>query len=275
MTTPDEEIDLHLMVRNTYLFFQRNILGLLLGAVAGLLLGVVVYFAMPRTFESQLVFTSDILTQSYTGEFQDNISKLVRERNDSLLANRFSLSVPQAATLKLFKIETLSSVVNQDGIQTTFGITVRTTQRSILPDLQAGIINHLRNNEYVKPRVRQREAMYKTLIQKLDAEINSLDSLKDRFVKGKPISATGSGMLLVDPANIYSTLVDLTRQKLEYQNSLELFYSIQLVDGFTPFKEPVSPKLWLNLLIGFAAGFLLTLMILIFRLLIQEDAGGA
>lgn len=275
MTNPEEEIDLHILVRSTYHFFQRNLRWLFGGSIAGMLIGLIGYFSMPSIFASRMIFVSDILTTSYANELTQSINQLISERNDSLLSGRFSISVAQAASLKSLTIESLNTVVNGDQVQTTFALRVKTKDRSILPDLQQGIITYLRNNEYVKPRVRQRETMYTTLIEKLDIEIKSLDSLKDRFVKGKPISAGGSGMLLVDPANIYSTLVDLTRQKLEYQNSLELFYSIQLVDGFTPFKDPVSPKLWLSLLLGFVAGFLLTLMMITFRVLLKEDAPGA
>lgn len=275
MTSHEEEIDLHTLALSIYHFFQRNLRRLFGGSAAGILVGLAGYFILPPIYESQMVFVSDILTTSYANELTYGIKELISEDNDSLLADRFSISVAQASSLKSIKLESLSAVVNGSLVQTTFAVRVKTKERSIFPDLQLGIIAYLRNNEYVKPRVRQRETMYKTLIGKLDIEINSLDSLKDRFVKGKPISSTGSGMLLVDPANIYPTLVDLTRQKLEYQNSLELFNSIQLIDGFTPFKDPVFPKLWLSLLLGFAAGFLLTLMILIFRLLIKEDAGGA
>jgi len=275
MTNPEEEIDLHLIVRNTYHFFQRNFSWLMGGSAIGMIVGLVAYFTMPPVYESKMVFVSDILTTSFTNELTQNFDQLIRERNDSLLANRFSLTPIQAGSLKKIQIEGLSTVANEDKVQTTFAIKVQIRQRSILPDLQKGILNYLRDNEYVKPRVRQREVMYRTLIEELDSEIKSLEILKDRFVKGESFSSGGSGMLLVDPANIYSTLVDLTRQKLEYQNSLELFYSIQLVDGFTPFKNPVSPKLYLNLLIGFAAGFLLTLLLIVFRLLLKEDSPGA
>lgn len=135
----------------------------------------------------------------------------------------------------------------------------------MLPKLQNGIIDLLRNNEFVRIRVKQREFFYKTLLEKLDDEIRSLDSLKKRVFEGKPIYGKGPEMLLVDPTNIYSKIIELNRQRVEYVNALELSNSIQLVEGFTSFKKPKSPRGSVALLLGLLGGLVFSLGSLTFR----------
>jgi hypothetical protein len=68
--------------------------------------------------------------------------------------------------------------------------------------------------------------------------------------------------MLVDPTNIYSKIIELNKEQINYKNGLELVNSIQLVEGFTIYKKPVSPKLSISLTAGASIGvfFVLTLI---------------
>lgn len=252
-----DEIDLQQLAVNVVRYFQRHIGFMSVSTVLGILLGIVYYVSLPPVYESQMIVMSDILTSSYSDRLTESLDRLIKEKNDSILAQRLSISIEQSRLVKRLDIESVSreNTNDQKYESATFVITVEVLQRSLLPLLQNGIIVYLRNNEYVKTRVRQREETSKLLISKLDAEIQSLDSLKTRLFQGKPITSKSAEVMLVDPTNIYSKIIELNRLRLEYKNSLELFNSIQLIEGFTPFKKPASPKLSIALLAGFALGF--------------------
>lgn len=258
MSSPaPDEIDLQQLAVSIVRYFQRYLRFISISSVVGVFLGLGFYLILPPVYESQMIVMSDILTSSYSDRLTESLDRLIKEDNDSILAERLNLTAIEAKQISEIEIESVKKEVSdtKDNESSTFIITVSVKQKSLLPKLQNGLISYLRNNEYVKTRVRQREEMYKTLIEKLDQEIQSLDSLKSRLFQGKPVYSKSSEMLLVDPTNIYSKIIELTQQRIGYKNALELFNSIQLIEGFTPFKKPASPKLSVALVVGFALGF--------------------
>ncbi len=268
---PSDEIDLQQLAINIVRYFQRYLRFISISTLIGTLSGLVFYFVLPPVYESQMIVMSDILTSSYSDRLTESLDRLIKEKNDSILAQRLGLTVNEAKKITQIEIESVKkeASTSKDNESSTFIITVNVKQQSLLLKLQEGLISYLRNNEFVKTRVRQREEMYKTLIDKLDLEIQSLDSLKARLFQGKPVYSKSSEMLLVDPTNIYSKIIELTQQRIGYKNALELFNSIQLIEGFTPFKKPASPKLSIALVVGFALGFFGAIGILTLKQLLK------
>jgi len=80
-----------------------------------------------------------------------------------------------------------------------------------------------------------------------------------RLFQGKPVYTRSAEMMLVDPTNIYSKIIELSKEQINYRNALELSDSIQLVEGFTVFEKPAQPKLSIMLLIGFFGGFFIAI----------------
>lgn len=251
-----DEIDLQALAVNIVRYFMRYFKFISFCTLTGIVLGFVGYQLTPPKFESQMILQSDILTESHIDRLTANLDRLIREGNDSILATRLELTLSEAQHIKAIEIESVKKAqsASQDEAS-TFVVTAVVDQKNLLPKLQEGIINYLRTNEYVKTRVRQREEKHQLLIDKLEEEIQSLDSLKDRLFQGKPVYTKSSEMMLVDPTNIYSKIIELTEQQIENKNDLELFNSIQLIEGFTPFRKPANPKLSIMLLSGFALGF--------------------
>jgi len=258
MNSPtNDEIDLKGLAISIVRYLSQHFRYISICTVIGAIVGLIAFLAIPSVYESEMIVSSDILTSSYSDRLTQSLNRLIKEKNDSVLAVRLSLTTDEAKSIKALKIESVKKEISQkdDDESSTFIVTAEVRQKSLLPKLQNGLIGFLRTNEYVEIRVQQREQTYKQLIKKLDEEIGSLDSLKLRLFQGKPIYTKSSEMMLVDPTNIYSKIIELTRQRIEYQNALELFNSIQLIEGFTPFKKPASPKLSIALVVGFVLGF--------------------
>ena len=259
-----DEIDLIELLAKVTLGIKNNFRSLVLAFVIGSLLGLAFYQFVPKVYESNMIIQSDILTESYGERIAESMDLLIREQNFEILGSRMGISLEKAASIKKIKIESVKQKQTNttEKENNTFFITVRTTDNTLLPDLQNGLINYLRNNEFVKVRVRQRQDYYKAMIEKVGQEISSLDSLKKRLFTGKPIYSNSAEMMLVDPTNIYSKIIELNKEQINYKNGLELVNSIQLVEGFTIYKKPVSPKLSISLTAGASIGvfFVLTLI---------------
>jgi capsular polysaccharide biosynthesis protein len=205
---------------------------------------------------------SDILTESYSKEITESLNNLIKEKNSRNLALRLSLSENESQLISKIDVESVKKDKQDEKKGDIFIVTADIHDRNILPKLQVGILSFLRNNEFVKIRVEQKKKYFVSMIDKIESEIKSLDSLKKKLFLGQPIYSKTSEMMLVDPTNIYSKIVELTRQQWEYKNNLELVDSIQLVEGFTVFEKPASPKLSVLLAIGFFGGFFVAISIL-------------
>jgi len=274
-----DEIDLQELAINIVRYFMRYAWFISSCTAAGIVLGVVGYNLMPDKFESHMILQSDILTESYTEKMTERLDVLVRGNNDSILATRFNLSHADAEAIRLINIESVKEKVKADeeDQSTNFLVTVEVDNKSILPKLQEGIINYFHNNEFVKARVRQREESLRLIVDELDKEIQSLDSLRERIGQGKPVYSKSAEMMMVDPANIYKMIVELTEKKIEYKDKLDLSAGIQVVEGFIPVKKPASPKLPIAILAGLALGFFGSIAALTLQKLVRmaNESGNA
>lgn len=259
-TEESDIIDLEQLISKTILFLSRNSKSILTGIAGGLVISATLYYLLPAKFESKMIVASDILTESYAKEITESLSNLIKESNTKALSERLKISENEAGSISNLEIE--KAKTDNDKASDVFIITANIKEKGTLSKLQSGVIQYLRNNEFVKIRVEQKKKYFVSMIDKIESEIKSLDSLKKKLFLGQPIYSKTSEMMLVDPTNIYSKIVELTRQQWEYKNNLELVDSIQLVEGFTVFEKPASPKLSVLLAIGFFGGFFVAIFIL-------------
>jgi hypothetical protein len=268
--TPSDEIDLQELAVRAILYFKKHFRFIATSTFLATLLAIIAYIYLPKIYESRMIVMSDILTESYSKEITESLRNLIKEKNISALASRLGLNEQEAGELQTLEIESVKKEKGseKDVENTIFIITANIKNRTILPKLQQGLIQFLRNNEFVKVRVRQRADMYKRLIDKIGFEITSLDSLKRRLFSGLPVYSKSSEMLLVDPTSIYSKIIELNKEQINYKNALELSDSIQLVEGFTVFQKPAQPKLSILLVTGFLGGLFVSIgLLIIIRLL--------
>ncbi len=256
-----DEIDIQELAVKIIQYFRKHLRFILISSSVGLALSIVIYLLMPKISESKMILLSDILTESYSERITESLDNLIREKNNTALSSRLAITEVEAGQIKSIEIESVKKDKDKNDAN-IFIVTANIKDKTILPKLQNGIIQFLRNNEYVKIRVRQRKEMYEKLISKLGIEISSLDSLKRRLFLGQPVYSKSSEMLLVDPTNIYSKIIELNKEQINYKNALELVDSIQLVEGFTVFEKPASPKLSIFLIAGFTIGFLFAIGLL-------------
>lgn len=267
MTGQNDEIDLVELLAKFVQTIKKNLWSFVLAFIIGTVLGLIYFQFAPNIYESKMILLSDILTESYSERITESLDILIKEQNQEALAQRLSLSTEEAKGISKIEIESLkeSKKADDKSESSIFIVTVRTKDKMLLPKLQEGIMNHLQNNEFVKIRVNQRKTYLQTMISKVGEEINSLDSLKRKLFLGQPIYSKSAEMMLVDPTSIYSKIIDLNKEQVNLKNALELVNSIQLVEGFTIYNKPVSPKLSISLAAGSSLGLFFVALLIGFK----------
>jgi hypothetical protein len=269
MSTQNDEIDLVELLAKLVQAIRKNILSFIIAFIVGTLLGLAYYQISPSIYEGKMILLSDILTESYSERITESLDILIKEQNTEAIANRLSISTEEAKKVAKIEIESLkdSKKADDKSESSIFIVTVRTKDQLLLPKLQEGIMNHLQNNEFVKIRVNQRKTYLQTMITKVGEEISSLDSLKRKLFLGQPIYSKSAEMMLIDPTSIYSKIIDLNKEQVNLKNALELVNSIQLVEGFTIYKKPVSPKLGVSLIAGSSLGLFFVVLLIVVKAL--------
>ncbi len=262
-----DEIDLLELLARLVISIKSNF-KLIVGAFTiGSLLGLAYYQIVSKSYESRMLISSEILTESYSKTIVDDLNKLIREDNFVSLSSKLKMDVPEASTLS--NIEVKNAINKSDGIKEQeknyLTITCRTSNNSIWPNLQTGLINFFETNDYVRIRVEHRKKYYTQVIEKIDKELVDLNELKSRIADGQITQSSKDNLILFDPTTVNTKILDLNKEKINLQNALETVNSVQLVEGFTVFEKPVSPRLSISLSAGASFGLFIVALILGFK----------
>jgi hypothetical protein len=262
-----DEIDLLELLARIVISIKSNF-KLIVGAfLVGSLLGLAYYQYVPKSYESRMLISSDILTESYSKTIADDLNKLIKERNIESLSSKLNLSLTEAFAIG--KLEVKNAIEKVDGRKEEeknyLTITCQTSDNSIWPNLQNGLVNFFEKNDYVRIRVEQRKKYYTQVIEKIDKELVDLNELKTRIANGQITQSSKDNLILFDPTTVNTKILDLNKEKINLQNALETVNSVQLVEGFTVFEKPVSPKLSISLSAGASFGLFIVALIIGFK----------
>jgi hypothetical protein len=262
-----DEIDLLELFAKSILIVRRNTKIIIIAFILGTLLGLAYYQLIPKSYSSRMIVVSDILTESYSKTVFDNLGQLISERNIPTLASKLKLKESQAA--QILGITVKGAVEKADGLKeqdkTYLTVEAQSGDNAIWPDLQNGILHFLQHNEFVSVRVEQRKKYYGDLIKVMDKELDDLEDLKTKIGEGKLTQGNKENLLLFDPTEINSKIVEINKEKLSFVNSLELANSVQLVEGFTVYEKPSNPKLSISLAAGISFGLLFVMLVISFK----------
>lgn len=263
-----DEIDLGVLILKITKSISKHKLMMIISILVGIGIGFGIHYSQTPKYESDMIIQSNILTEAYSNTLTETLERLIKEENIDLISNKLSLNKDQASSLSGIKVESITETQTTDDITENriFKIHVEITNNGVLNDLQRGLIAFLENNEYVKKRVELTRSRLKNLISKVGTEIKEIDSLKSKISKGLIQQQSGNNNLVIlDPTTVYSKALSLYKEEISYQQSLELSNSIQLIEGFVAFQKPASPKLSINLVIGFMLGLFFAIGFIIFN----------
>jgi small basic protein len=265
--TPIDEIDLLELLAKIVITIKSNILSIIIAFVIGSILGLCYYQFVPKTYESQMLISSDILTESYSKALVEDINKLVKEKSFTTISTKLNISEQEAS--KLGKLGIKNGLEKSDGIKEEdknyLQINVQSSDNTIWSNLQNGLINFLESNDYAKIRIDQKRKYYVQIIQRIDIELVDLAELKNNISSGKMSQSSKDNLILFDPTTVNTKILELNKEKINLQNELETVNGVQLVEGFTVFEKPVSPKLSISLVAGASVGLFFVALIIAFK----------
>ncbi len=261
----NDEIDLVELLVKAVLLVKRNLVQIIVFFVVGTGLGYAYSSLATKVYESKMLVSSDILTESYTEKIFEGLQTLIKEENYNEISNKIGLTPMEGESLSKIKIESaLKDKPQKEEEKRFFLITVELTDQKLLPKLQTGLIEFLKQIDYVKTRVEQRKKNYTTLIGKIDAEIQSLEAFKNRIYNGDFFQAS-KGNVMFDPTEVNSKIVELAKERGDYVMALNTVNSVELVEGFTEFDKPVWPKKSVSLAAGATLGLFLVGLLIAFK----------
>lgn len=252
-----EDIDLLQLLIKTLKIIKSNTIIIVSFFLVGSLIGFLWYSTAPKVYESKMMVSSEILTESYSKELIENLNQLISENNPVAFASKLNLSAEESQKIRKIEIENANGKPEtlKEDEKIFLIITVFISDQSILPKLQKNIIAYLENNDYARVRVEQKKKFYLSMITKVNEEISGLEDFKNKIYKGD-FFATVKGNVMFDPTSVNTKIIDLTKQRIEYENSLQIVNSVQVVNSFTIFSKPTSPKLSISLVSGAFIGLI-------------------
>ena len=268
MTENGDQIDLLELFAKLIFQIKRNAKLIILSFVVGTILGFWYFSYGAKVYETKMILLSDILTASYTERITESLDRLISEGNTKILSDR--LNIPEQDVNQILNI-VIESVKQNNGKDdkgnSLFIVTVKVLNKDILPRLQEGLITYLRNNEYVRIRVEQRKKYTLEIIKKIDEQLSGLEQLKSRITKGELTQGGKENLVLFDPTLVHTKIVELSKERANLQNALEIINSFQVVEGFTLFEKPVSPRLLFSLAAGASLGLFLVGVVIAFKVI--------
>ncbi len=261
-----DEVDLMQVVQSGVRYVKSYWTLFLLSVTLGTLGGLAAYHLLPPTYRVTMIADSRILSSMEVMSIVESWQELLKKKEWHALAQR--LHVSDAVAGQVGKLE--ADLVNQKMVGSSpdddpFLITAHVKDNRILEDLQAGMIHSLENNKYVRERVAVKKQNFDSLRRQINSQITDLNSLKGSLRRLVENGGGNAGAFLTDPASINEIIVTLYEKRLSIDENLRFIDDIQVIEGFTRFDKPDSPKLSICLLVGFAAGLLVAIAIVAIR----------
>ena len=257
-----DEIDLVDVFFKAVILLQRNFWLILIFFVIGTLLGLAYYYSSTKVYESQMIISSDILTESDAEIFFDISRKHMQQGDRGALAGQLQIDVPTASQITSISMEKLAQP--EAGENERFLITVGVLDQVVLPALQAGIVKAMSEIEFVSVRQELKKTALIENIASTSREIKDLQDFKTNMYKGDFFDRN-SGNVMFDPSEVNSKILEFEEKRIKMENDLRLANSIQVVQGFTKFRRHSSPRLSVSLAAGSSVGLVFVGLLIAFK----------
>jgi hypothetical protein len=255
----DDEIDLMLILGNGINFIRKNLKIFILFIVLGLIEGIFAFVFLPRTYKVNMLADSRILHGEEVTAIVDSWQNLIKKGEYNVLATKFNVRPSIIENIKHIEAEPSKRIINNQE-RYAFLINCEVFDNSLLDTLQAGILNAMKNSDYVRLRVETQKQNLESLRGKINNEIAELDSIKLTIHQLLRSGGNSSNPFLTDPGNINLQIVSLYERNLKIAEEIKFLDEIQVIESFTRFEKPDSPKLVIclfgGLLLGLFCAFL-------------------
>ncbi|MFD2998843.1 chain length determinant protein [Pontibacter toksunensis] len=273
-----DEVDLTHIFRLFGRFFQKIGNGIRFAIIAlfrhwvvvslillvGLGFGFAAYYMTKPYYTSSMTLVLADIRNEFVENHLTNLSDMINEGNISAISESLDLGPEAAKEIKEMKFLNLDQErISEDSILkgSPFMIQLTLYNNALFESMEPALTNYLENNRYFSKQklIRQREV--ESLITKLKAQIESIDSIKTTVVSPRgPVNGFVYGEP-IDPTNLYKESMTLYQEQVKLEAELDQLDNIQVVNGFTPRFRPTGPDLLKFLLIGGAISFIIGLIV--------------
>lgn len=264
-----DDIDLIALLERSISFFKKNKWIFLSAILVGLLLGFWRYRSLPVVYKSRMVMQSIVLTNQNDIQIVANWDAVLKSRDYPELFSIFNLDENILQKVKQIKAEEIQKIFTPNN-PNGFTIDVLVTDYSILEDLQKGIVYAFDNSDYIKDRLVAKRSRLQELIDKTTIELQKLDSTKklvENILSGK---VSGSSSLMVDVSTINRQWIDMNEKLLLFKEELKFSNAVEVLHGFSKFKNPAGPNLYVWLFSGLIACLSIAYVFALFRSINQK-----
>jgi hypothetical protein len=264
----NDEVDLMYLLSKTLYFFRRFGRIIFGSSLIGLCLSILFYWLSPKLYSSNLILQSTLYSNEEQSQIIKNWSALLNDNEHEILSQLLNCS-PQL----IKKLKSLSSdQIQKSASQTPNGFIVKVliTDNLILDSLQKSIVYGLENNNYIRERTIIRKANFIEMIHRVRTEIHKLDSTKALIENVINNKIRNTSPVIIDISSINTQLIQLNEKLLSYQEELKFVNPIHVLQNFTKFNRPKSPRLLKCILIGLFLGAFLGSMISLYLYLLNK-----
>jgi hypothetical protein len=274
------EIDLIELFFKFYLILKKYIWILLIPLAVGIIFTIIKFYTKSPVYSSSMIvkaqpdedFMYAITLKEFQNKYDKNpvevIEKIIKEASDyrsngniDILAKRMNLPVEKAR--QILSLSTSYRYEKGEAYSNLITINVKTANAELFKDLNAGIINYINNNPYIKNKNHSDSIQLSNIISKIDYKIKELDSIQKQLLN-KGIYQ--SNITIVGEYSMFAETVQLTALKEKLNIHLKDLNRVQVVEEFyIPGSEDKSFKrdLIINEIICLLLGLVIILFIVI------------
>lgn len=210
----------------------------------GIALAIVNFFVSTAVYKTNAILVSNLLSNDYCKSLIETLGELTKEKNYDRLSEKLNLPVGTVSKLNSIDFNYFTASETRDTvIGIPFSIEVYVTDNFILDSLQNGIVYYLENNGYALKRKSAKKAVLNEFSQKIDTELDQLDSLLKQINKEAIIDPKTGNFAMYDPIDNYEKMIDIYQEKYKVMERIALLSNFEVIEGFTKYNKPSSPRM--------------------------------
>lgn len=266
-TFSSDEIDLVAFFAHLRRFVRLSIVPMILFGVIGLFAGWLLIRKSSPVYTSKMIMQVGVLNKEETQALADSWKNMLVNNEHKELSAILHCStdlLKQVSTLSA-SIIPQSTLANEKHIGLVLTASVRDS--SIFPALQQALIAGFDKNPFISKQILQQQKQLTGLINRIDAEIRDLDSLKkvNSGINGPITSFRNQYPNSISTIN--RDIVELSEKKLRHENALRNAVAANVVQGFADAPMAVQNNIVKGLIKYLLAGLVIGFIVGAFRFL--------
>jgi hypothetical protein len=256
-----DEIDLLKLADQIWQFVFKNKWLFIVAIALGGLGGYASFRLSPKVYKSEMMVHSDIITPVIGKTLIDEINSLIGRKDWVKLSGILNISPEQTSGIVFVNIKNPIERAEPSFILETkrklLSIELKSTEPALFPAYQRSIVSYLETNEYSKSRGQLKKNLYGGIYSKIEDEITNLEKVRKEASEEK--SSSEKNRTILELTKINSEVVELTRLKFCYKDSLDQVNKISEINGFSII---VAPRPYKLIVFGMAIGLMVSLLII-------------